>query len=435
MNFKYEEPTFLHPKQQAIYDCESRNVVCISSNKCGKTLLCALLMNKNMLLMPSGSTGAWLAPYARTSKIGYDLVCKTIRSSPVYKYLEDIMSPKRFKFNSSQLQITYPNDNRIDFLQGQNTDAIFGQKYHFCIIDEATRLKQAVVETPKGNVVVCPAFNALKTTTRTTNARIVIISNPTTKSNFFYKWYLRAEKGLDSRTTAFHMDVYDAVRAGFVDIEEVDYAKETEPSYIFTRDWLGLVPEQENSVFKEDKVLECISKGVTEGLQNVAYFGIDLGFTVNGSSDYTVICGLNEECELVFFRRFKKEGQDLINKIKGYIKDKPAYIDATAGGGHTIYTILSDDCYNLEPIKFNNANKCDTIETLAHCIHTNELSYPNNDILLGELLGYECEMDNKGTKFYNNGKSVAHDDSVIALGLAIKKYKEMAGDLPYDFFL
>ena len=187
MRIRYQEPEFFHPKQQAIYDCDARNVLCISANKCGKTLLSALLMNKNMLLLPSGSNGAWLAPFARTAKIGYELICKIIRSTPVYKHLEDIKSPQRFKFNSSQLQITYPNGNRIDFLQGQNIDAIFGQKYHFCIIDEATRLKNEIVSIGDETRVTCPAFDALKTTTRTTNARIVIISNPTTSSNFFYQ--------------------------------------------------------------------------------------------------------------------------------------------------------------------------------------------------------------------------------------------------------
>ena len=430
---KYKEPDFFHPTQQAIYDSEARNVICISSNKAGKTLLSALLMNKNMLLMPSGSNGAWLAPFARTSKIGYELICKIIRSTPAYKYLEDSKSPKRFKFNSSQLQITYPNGNRIDFLQGLNVDAIFGQKYHFCIIDEATRLKNEIVSMGDETRVTCPAFDALKTTTRTTNARMVIISNPTTRSNFFYQWYLRAKEGKDSRTEAFHMDVYDSVKAGFVDIEEVKYAEEHESPFIFQRDWLGLVPDEHNSVFKADKVYECVDDDIKEDISKCYYFGIDLGFTDSNKSDWTVITGVDKAGRVRFFKRFKAEGDELINKLKAYINNRVSYIDATAGGGVMVYNLLKNDCPNLEPFKFSNTTKCETIENLAHYIHTKKISYNSNDILIDELLGYECEISDTGKSIYNNGKKTQHDDSVISLGLAVMKLREQNDVLDYSY--
>lgn len=432
MNIVVQTPDFFYPKQEEMYKCESRYTVVISANKTGKTLSMGLWINERALLGKPNGKYCWLAPYSKTARIGYELVRRIITQSELYQHLKDNNSNQQFKFVSSSPQkIVYPNGNVIDFIQGQNVQAIFGEQYRDAVVDEATRLKQEFVENADGTQsIVCPAFDALLTTQRISKGRIKAISNPTTRNNWFYQWYLRAKDGKDSRTKAFHLSSLDAIDAGFLSQEEFDYAKETVSPYIFKRDWLGLVPEEENQVFMADKVYECINDDLKQALNKVHYFGIDLGFTKNAKSDYTVVTGLNKNCEVVFFKRFKAEGDELVNKLKAYINNRYSYIDATAGGGHTVYTMLKTTCPNLEPFKFNNANKCNTIETLAHYIHNGKIQYPNLDILTSELLGYESEMDDKGTTFYSNGKSVAHDDSVISLGLAVLRLKEVQDDEP-----
>lgn len=433
----YSPPSFFYPKQQEIYDCKAREVFVIASNKVGKTLALALWINEKTLLGKPGGKYCWLAPYAKTATIGFDLVKKIILQSNLYKSLDKVKHKNRFRFNASSPQkITYPNGNVIEFIQGENPTAIFGEQYRHAVLDEATRLKQTIVETPDGGKqVYCPAYAALRTTMRVSKGQIKGISNPTTANNFFYKMYLKAKSNDDPNTKAFHLSSLDAIEAGFLPQEEFDYAKEHEIPYIFKRDWLGLVPEIETSVFSAEKVQECIDNSIIEDLSKAIYVGVDLGYTVNNKSDWTVIVGLDRNCRVVFFKRFKEEGQNLINKLKPYIGNRAGFIDATAGGGNTVYTMLQNDCPKLEPIKFNNQNKCDCIETLAHYISTVKISFKNNDTIISELLGYEVELDDKGKAFYNNGKSVSHDDSVIAMGLAVLKWKECSDDLPLDFFM
>lgn len=350
-------------------------------------------------------------------------------STPIYQHLKDTNSKQQFKFNfSSPQKITYPNNSVIDFCSGDNVNSLFGQEYHGAVVDEITRLKQNIVSVEGKEIAICPAFKALQTNMMITQGDIKMISNPTTRQNWFYIWHQKVLKNGDERASAFHLSSKDAIAAGFLSQADFDYAEQNESSYIFKRDWLGICPDEENSVFKDNKVYDCVNDDIVENLSKARYLGIDLGFTKNNKSDWTVVTGINKVGEVVFFKRFKAEGQELINKLKSYINNRPAFIDATAGGGWTIYSLLLKDCPNLEPFKFNNTNKSSTIETLAHYIHTNQVSYNNNATILNELLGYECEISPSGTTTYNNGKSSQHDDSVISLALAVLKYKESSDE-------
>lgn len=430
---KYYPPTIFHPTQQKIFDCEAKYTVVIASNKCGKTMALGCWINEKSLIGVVGKR-AWLSPGAKTSKIGYDLIVdKIIKPTKIYKHLKETNHPNQFKFNSSSPQkITYPNGSIIEFLQGENVRALFGEGYEDAVIDEATRLKQEIIDSGDKQVITCPAFDALKTNMMVTQGQIKIISNPTTKNNFFYRWYLDILAGKDKRSKAFHMSALDSVKAGFIPQEEFDYAKEHEPSHVFKRAWLGLVPDEESGVFMSDKIYSCVNEDINENISKCYYFGIDLGFTNNMKSDWTVITGLDKTGQVRFFKRFKKEGEDLINTLKSYINNRVSSIDAQGPGGIMVYNLLAPYCPNLEPYKFSNITKGTAIETLAHYIHNNKISYRNNEIIINELLGYECEINNNGLAIYNNGKKNQHDDAVISLALAVLLYKESTdlGDQP-----
>ena len=423
IEIKYKDPTFLTEKQREIYDCKSRYVLCCAANKTGKSLLLACLINKHALLGEPGTRYCWLAPFFRTARIGYDLVEKIIKSTKIYTYLEETNNYRKFRFNASKLEITYPSGNVIDFIQGSNVEGLFGYKYNFVAIDEATRLKQEEVIMGDRSEIICPSFKAIMTTVKTTQAQIFCIFNPTTKRNTFWKWYIKAKNGLDERTSAFHLSTMDSVNAGFVSLEDYNYAKEKEIPYIFKRDWLGELPDEYNSIFRADKVYDCVDDDIKEDISKVDFFGIDLGFSTNSSADWTVVTGLNKKGQVVFFKRFKAEGEELINKLKSYINNRLAYIDAS-GGGLTVYDLLKIYCKNLKPYKFNNSSKQILIETLVHYIHTKKITYRNNDILINELCAYEAEVSATGITTFSNGKGAANDDSVIALALAVLKYKE-----------
>jgi hypothetical protein len=143
------------------------------------------------------------------------------------------------------------------------------------------------------------------------------------------------------------------------------------------------------------------------------------------------VTGLDKNGVVRFFKRFKLSGQPLIDKLKAYIGDKIAYIDKT-GGGITVFELLKTDCPQLEPYTFTNASKTLCIENLAHYIHSDKIKYPPIDALIDELIGYEIDFTKTGKPVYTNGRSVAHDDAVVSIGLAVLKLKEHEdlGDQP-----
>lgn len=429
MQIKYSPPTFFYPKQQQIYDCPKQFTVVMSSNKTGKTLSMGCWINEQALLDSDGGEYAWISPFSETSKIGFQVVCTIIRNTGIYKYLKNTKSEKQFRFNSSSPQkITYPNGSTILFIQGGNVGGIYGHKYKAAVVDEASRLKD--IPNEQGELE-CPAWEALLSCMVTTQGQVKLISNPTTKNNWYNVWYNKVKAGKDKRAEAFHLNSLDSIAAGFVQKEDFDYAKEMKSKAEFSRVWLGEIPDEDSEVFMSDKVYACVNEDINENIAKVAFFGIDLGYTDNNKSDWTVVTGMNTKGQVVFFKRFKAEGEALINKLKAYINNRPAFIDAT-GGGYVIYTLLAPHCKNLEPYKFSHGTKCTAIETLAHYIHTGQISYGNNEIIIQELLGYECEVNSNGLSIYNNGKKTQHDDSVISLALAVLKYKQSTdlGDQP-----
>jgi len=417
VKINYHSPKWFYDKQQDIFDCPSRFTLTMAANKVGKTASHVCWINEQAMLGSKGKEFAWVAPFIKTSEIAFNLLKKMIINSELYKALEG--SPNQFHFNNSKMRIIYPNKNVLNFFSGENTDAIYGFEIHAAVVDEATRLKEE-------------AWNALLSTMLATKGPIKAISNATVKNNWFYRMWDKAMKEQVDETTAFKLTALDAIRNGIMDQSVFDFAKKNYSQAIFKRDFLAEVPDSEVSVFREDKIYDCIDDDIVKNMGKVRYLGIDLGFTEGQKSDFTVVTGLDKHCKVRFFKRFKASGQELIDKLKAYIGDKIAYIDKT-GGGITVYELLKSDCPNLEPYTFSNPSKTLCIENLAHYIHSDKVKYPNHKELVGELLGYEIDFTKTGKTTYNNNHKLSdHDDAVISLALAVLKYKEKMdnGDEP-----
>jgi len=423
MQIAYRKPTCFYPKQQAIYDCDKRFTYTMSANKTGKTFSHAIWINEKCILGPEGTDYAWLAPVFSTSEIAYKLLHRLIIGSNLYKKLAEENSEKQFNFNASKMRITYPNSNILHFLSGKNVAAIYGKEIHAGVVDEATRLSEE-------------AWDAFLTTFFVTDGPIKLISNQTIKNNWFYKKWDKAMKGNDDSAEAFKLTAHDAIEAGIMPQSVFDYAQKHFRPAIFKRDFLAIVPDSEVSVFDYDKVYDNIIDDLENSLNKVHYLGVDLGFTEGQKSDWTCCVGLDKQGTLKFFKRFKAMGEALTDKLKAYIGNRKCYLDATAGGGQTIYSFLKKDCSNLEPYVLNNTSKQVLIETLCHYINGGKIKYPEIKELIDELLAYEVEETKTGKTTYNNGKSANHDDTVIALALAVLtlKNEEDKGSLPFDYF-
>ena len=416
MNINYSRPDCFYKKQDDIYNCTSRFTYTMSGNKTGKTFSHAIWINEQCILGPHGTEYAWLAPFFRTAEIAFNLLKRLIMESALYQYLDEKGSKNTFHFNNSKMRITYPNGNILNFYSGENIHALYGFEIHAAVVDEASRMKEE-------------AFDALLSTMFVTEGPVKLVSNPTIKNNWFFKKWKKVynmPNHRDEDEASFKLTALDAIEAGIMPQSVFDFAKKNYITAVFRRDFLAEVPDTETSVFQYDKVHENIlseEDKVENSLNKVRYLGIDLGFTTGQKNDFTVVTGLDKNGIVRFFKRFKASGQDLIDKLKAYIGDKPSFIDKT-GGGITIYELLKNDCKNLEPYNFTNSSKTLCVENLAHYIHGNKIKYNNIKILIEELIGYEIDFTNKGKPTYSNGKTTDHDDSVISLALATLKLKE-----------
>jgi phage FluMu gp28-like protein len=72
----------------------------------------------------------------------------------------------------------------------------------------------------------------------------------------------------------------------------------------------------------------------------------------------------------------------------------------------------------VEGFSFTNTTKQQLIEALAVAIENEEITYPHIDTLIHELQLYEYEITRAGNVRYNAPQGY-HDDTVIALGLAL----------------
>ena len=91
----------------------------------------------------------------------------------------------------------------------------------------------------------------------------------------------------------------------------------------------------------------------------------------------------------------------------------------TTGVGGPVVEQLKRKGIQVEGYNFNNTTKQQLIEALAVAIENEEISYPKIDTLIHELQLYEYEITRAGNVRYSAPQGY-HDDTVIALGLALQ---------------
>jgi hypothetical protein len=104
-------------------------------------------------------------------------------------------------------------------------------------------------------------------------------------------------------------------------------------------------------------------------------------------------------------------------------------IDKT-GLGETLPEALAQRGVDVEAIQFTNLEKERMVNHLAMLIEQQSICYPKNEVLLGELKGYEYLLTKSGlTRYAASG--AGHDDCVCAMFLAYKNFNIPEITLPF----
>jgi hypothetical protein len=406
VDLTYKRPS-LTDYQKAIIDCEARYTVTEASTKAGKTASHMIWLFEQAWRGRSGMNFWWIAPVYSQAKIAFNrfksqLNFKTKKALPHGLIGHEVF----YKENKSELSLTMPNGAVIWFKSADNPDTLYGDDVHAAVFDEFTRAKQE-------------AWFALRSTLTATGGRCKFIGNVKGKGNWGYKLAQMARQEHGNGVYAyFRITAYDAVEAGILTLEEVEDARINLPEHVFKALYLAEASDDGTNPFGERHIFAC-QKPLSE-LPAVCY-GVDLAKSV----DYTAIVGLDAYGNVCHLERFQLDWHATKLRILA-LPLVPTLVDST-GVGDPVVEDLQRENTHIEGFKFTRSSKQQLIEGLAVAIQQQLVGLPEG-VLVEELLNFEYEHTRTGTRY--TAPEGMHDDCVIALGLAYKKYKEINYTLP-----
>jgi len=381
----YTRP-FVTDYQKEIMDCPQRFCCVEASTKSGKTASMIIWLLEKTLILKAGQKTIWLAPVYAQAKIAFD------------RMKSQISHPAFFEVNESRLSITLMTGGIIMFKSGDNPDSIYGEDYYAAVMDEASRLKEE-------------AWIALRSTLTATRGQCKLIGNVKGRKNFFYKLCIKAKTSPD---VYFYKKItaYDAVRAGILELDEIEDARQQLPENVFRELYLAEPSEDGSNPFGINHIAGCVS--LLSSASAICY-GVDLAKSV----DFTSIIGLDKLGFVCDHRSFQKDWSQTVDEIVS-LPDAPMSIDSTGAGDPISDAIILRRDSPVEKYVFTSASKQKLMEGLALAIQKRMVSFPEGKIK-DQLDGFEYQYTRTGVKY--SAAAGEHDDEVCSLALAWHCYQ------------
>ena len=370
-----------HPAQQQVLDSDARFRVMIAGRRFGKSLISQNIAIRAMI---KKQLVAYITPTYQLGKIFFTEILKMLPNEIYTK-------------NESDLLITSITGGSIRFFTGERLDALRGLKFHLAIIDEAS----FIPNLEEG------WNNSIRPTLTDFKGKAIFLSTPRGK-NFFYSLYL---KDGQQDWASFKFSTYDNP---FIDPSEINDAKKQLPHAVFEQEYMANPMENAANPFGANHIENC-----TRPLSNLEpiYFGIDLAKSV----DWTVIIGLDKNCNVAYFERFQQDWEQTKQFIKTLPKNAAITIDST-GVGDAIVEDLQRHFTNMRGFKFTSSSKQQILERLVKVVHSNMIGYPSGHIT-EELSVIEYQYTSFGVKYA--APQGFHDDCVMSLALAVHSFDKL----------
>ena len=221
-----------HKFQKEIHSQDKRFTLIVAHRRFGKTVAAVNRLIRSALTcsLPRPRT-AYIAPYRHQSKaVAWDYLKHYSRAIP------------GIKINESELYVEYPNDSRVTLYGADNPDAIRWVYFDDVILDEVANMKAEMWAE-----VVRPSLSDRK-------GKALFIGTPK-GINHFYELY---QVGL--KDDGWFVNLYDAVRTGIVDAEELALAKKAMSDNQFRQEFMcDFTASCDNTLITVD-VVEAASK-------------------------------------------------------------------------------------------------------------------------------------------------------------------------------
>jgi phage FluMu gp28-like protein len=340
------EPIVFYKRQFEIFFGNHKLGLLEGSTKSGKTFA-ALWWIVYQALSISGkdrNVFIWAAPTQDQANITYNDLQNM--------YLSEIEDAGYCKFTQDpHPHITFCNGAIIKFVPASPAN-LMGNGVVAIVIDEASLCEKGI-------------WTTINSITFQTEGLIRMLGNVISYGNWWNKICRDPVIKRNPRIKYDKLTIYEALEGGVITKEAVDFVRDmhrNEPSE-FDRLYLCEPGEDGGNPFNQQKIEKITMPFLANGVP--VAFGVD----VAKSRDYTVIIGLNKECEVCYYRRFNKENWDTTNEIIIQSVGKEIYtcLDTTGVGSQTRDYIK--DKVNLIDFNFTQRAKQELISDLIYVVH------------------------------------------------------------------
>ena len=368
----------------------------LSRRQCGKSVLC-----ENALMY-------FACNYKSTTSM---IVSPTLaQSRKVFKDIVGCFSKAKglmTKKNETLLEITLLNGSQILFRSAEQRDALRGNTVSgLLVIDEAAYIPDEV-------------FNLLLPTTDVNKAPVLIVSTPRFKEGFFFQYYMMGEEHSPG-CYSYSFNDYDT--SALLSPERLNQYRTTLPKNQFITEYLGQFLDDESIIFGDFKM--CINNSIPSRGGKM-YMGIDWGS--GQGDDYTVVSIISALGEQVYMERWNDlKTSETVARVKDiYDEYHPVAIYSEDNSiGHPMNDLLEDIGVKVSRFDTTNKSKNDLVSALQVAFEQRLLKILPIKAQTSEISSYQMEFNPKTKSITYNAPTGLHDDTVIALMLAWKAYKE-----------
>lgn len=386
-----------HPGQRPVHESNAPRRVLAAGVRWGKSL-CAGMEALAAALEPAERSCGWVvAP-------SYELAQKVYRevTYAAMKYLRHRIVQIREHDHKLVLRNLGGGLSEVRAKSADSEISLLGEALDWVVIDEAARLKPRIWEAYISQRLIDRKGWAL------------MISTPRGKGWFYGAFQLG--QGEDPDFESWRLP---SLTNPYLDADLIERERERLPKRVFDQEYMATFASGDGQVFMDVRERALLDTWSNPKPGEVYYAGLDLARV----QDYSVLCVLNESCEVVFVDRFHRIGwTQQVARIRArlnHFNHASVLVDST-GAGDPVYEALRAAGCNARPYTFTSRSKAALIDHLTLLLERGEITLPTPQRcpeLIEELEAFEYSVTDTGN-VRTSAPAGTHDDCVVSLALA-----------------
>lgn len=395
-----------HPGQREIHDSRAPRRIVACGVRWGKSL-CAAMEAISSALEPCERSIGWVV--APT----YDLADRVFREIQVvvFNHLRHRVVAMKQHERRLILRNMAGGLSEIRAKSADNPVSLLGEGLDWVIVDEAARLKPQIWESHLSQRLIDKKGWAL------------LISTPRGKG-FLHGLFKRGQRDDDPDYESWNSPSWDNPH---LDKDAIEAERARLPERVFAQEYEARFVEGAGQVFRN--VRECATGEFADPDRALIYKG---GLDLARVEDYTVLCLMNRNREVVHLDRFHRiDWEQQVQRVSS-ATDRFGrawiYCDTT-GVGDPIHEALRRGGCRVKAYTFSARSKAALIDNLSLLLERKEITLPRPEVapeLIDELEAFEFSVTDGGT-VRSAAPAGMHDDCVISLALAAWWHRPRGG--------